>query len=167
MATLTTDAVSTDTIVGPGQEPGVDVPVLNHSAGTKGGWGGPDPAHSAYEIILLGKGGVPMVGANGTYTVTTEEPPVDAFWSLTIYDTDRGGFFHPNAEDRYHINNTSAVRNDDGTVTFVFKQACEASDENCLEVPVGRFDLTARYYLPHEDIISGQWTLPKIELVTD
>ena len=45
----------TDTVIGPGQEPGVDVTILNHSAGTKGRWGGPDPAHSAYEIILLDK----------------------------------------------------------------------------------------------------------------
>ncbi len=77
----------TDTVVGPGQEPGVDVPILNHSAGTKGGWGEPDPAHSAHEIFLPDKNGESMVGGNGTYAVTTKEPPVDAFWSLTVYDT--------------------------------------------------------------------------------
>ena len=81
----------TDTVVGPGQEPGVDVPILNHSAGTKGGWGEPDPAHSVYEIILLDKNGESMVGGNGTYAVTTKEPPVDAFWSLTVYDTSEAG----------------------------------------------------------------------------
>jgi hypothetical protein len=81
----------TDTVVGPGQELGVNVPILNHSAGTKGGWGGPDPAHSAYEIILLDKNGDSMVGGNGTYTATTKEPPVDAFWSLTVYDTSEAG----------------------------------------------------------------------------
>ena len=69
----------TDTVVGPGQEPGVDVPILNHSAGTTGGWGEPDPPHSAYEIILLDKNGESMVGGNGTYAVTTKEPPVYAF----------------------------------------------------------------------------------------
>ena len=37
------------TIARIGQEPGRDIPYLNHSAGTKGAWGGPDPAHSAYE----------------------------------------------------------------------------------------------------------------------
>ncbi len=157
----------TDTIVGPGQKPGVDVPILNHSAETKGGWGGPHPTHSAYEMILLDKNGEAMVGGNGTYTVTTEEPPVDAFWSITVYDTDRSGFFHPNVDDRYHINNTSAIRNGDGTVTFLFKVDCKTSNENCLEVPVGQFDLTARYYLPQEKIITGGWTLPKVELAVD
>ncbi len=157
----------TDTIVGPGQEPGRDVPVLNHSAGTKGGWGGPHPSHSAYESIFFDKNGDEMIGSNGTYTVTTEEPPVDAFWSITVYDTDRGGFLHPNDDDRYHINNTAVTRNNDGTVTFTFKQDCESLDLNCLEVPAGRFDLITRYYLPHDEVITGDWTWPKIELQAD
>ncbi len=38
------------------------------------------------------------------------------------------------------------------------------SDLKFLEIPAGKFDLVARYYLPHEDIITGAWTLPKIEL---
>jgi len=101
----------------------------------------------------------------GSYTVTTEEPPVDAFWSLTVYDTERGGYFHPNACDRYHINNTTAARNDDGTVTFTFKTSCGEADLNCLEVPAGRFDITARYYMPRDPIINGSWKLPGITLV--
>jgi hypothetical protein len=108
-----------------------------------------------------------MRGIRGTYSVTTEEPVVDAFWSVTVYDTERGGFLHPNRHDRYHINNTLAVRNADSTVTFTFKQTCNVDDTNCLEVPEGRFDVVARYYLPHEEIITGAWTFPKIRLVQD
>jgi hypothetical protein len=152
----------TETIVGPGQEPGRDVPRLYHSAGTKGGWGGPDPSHSAYENVFVDENGDELRGSNGTYAVTTAEPPVDAFWSVTVYDTDRGGLLHPNDEDRYHINDTLAVRNDDGTVTFTFKQVCEVSDLNCLEVPPGRFDLTIRYFLPHQEIVLGAWRFPKV-----
>lgn len=154
-------------VVGPGKEPGIDVPYLNHSAGTKGGWGGPSTEHSAYEGIFVDGNGDPLVGANGTYSVTTEEPPVDAFWSVTVYDTDRGGFLHPNKDDRYHINNTTAVKNEDGTVTFLFKQSCDGDDTNCLEVPAGHFDLSIRYYLPDESIQSGDLTFPGIELHAD
>ena len=153
-----------ETVVGPGEEPGTDVPYLNHSAGTRGGWGGPGTEHSSYETINFDGNGEPMRGANGTYTVTTAEPPVDAFWSVTVYDTDRGGFLHPNEHDRYHINDTSAVANDDGTFTFTFRQSCGESDRNCLEVPAGRFDITTRYYLPRDEIRSGAWTFPGIEL---
>jgi hypothetical protein len=156
-----------ETIVGPGQAPGRDVPFLYHAAGTKGGFGGPDPRHSAYEVILLDGDGEPIKGRNGTYTVVTEEPPVDGFWSVTVYDTERGGFLHPNERDRYHINGTSAERNPDGTVTFTFKQECDETDSNCLDVPAGRFDVVPRYYLPRDEIASGAWTFPKIELVTE
>jgi hypothetical protein len=155
----------TRTVAGPGREPGRDVPYLYHAAGTKGGWGGPVPEHSAYEAMLLDGQGNVMKGSNGTYALTTEAPPVDAFWSVTVYDTERGGFLHPNEADRYHYNDTTALENANGTVTFTFKRGCGAADRNCLEVPAGRFDVVARYYLPREEIISGAWTLPRIELV--
>ncbi len=93
--------------------------------------------------------------------MTTEEPPVNAFWSVTVYDTGRGGFLHPNDDDRYHINNTGVVADEDGTFTFTFKTNCEAADENCLEVPAGPFDLGIRYYLPKEPIRSGEWRMPR------
>jgi len=143
------------------------VSYLSLAAGTKGGWGGPVTSHSSYETIFVDKDGKKMMGKNGTYTITTEEPSVDAFWSLTVYDTERGGYLHPNKENKYHINNTSAVKNKDGTVTFLFKQKCEPGDVNCLEVPAGQFDIAARYYLPGEDIRSGKWTIAKPVLTKD
>jgi hypothetical protein len=164
--TFSTNPIS-QLILRHGQELGVDLSYLEHAAVTKGAWGGPVPSHSSYETIFFDENGAEMMGIKGTYTVTTEEPPVDAFWSVTVYDTERGGFLHPNDNDRYHINNTAAVRNDDGTVTFTFKQDCESSDLNCLEVPEGTFDVVARYYLPHDEIITGEWTLPKIALQAD
>ena len=154
----------TDTIPRPGQELGKDVPYLHHAAGTKGAWGGPVPSHSAYEMIFVDQEGETLDGTKGTFTLTTTAPPVDAFWSITVYDTARGGHLHPNEDNRYHINNTGAVRNEDGTYTFTFKTKCEDGDLNCVEVPAGPFDLTARYYLPKEEIISGTWTMPRPKL---
>ena len=108
--------------------------------------------------------GEEMIGSNGAYTIDTEEPPVDAFWSITAYDTGRGGFLHPNDDDRYHVNNASAVKNSDGTFNFTFKQKCEEADLNCLEVPAGRFDYVVRYYLPEEPIRDGSWRMSKAVL---
>ena len=76
-------------------------------------------------------------------------------------------FFDKNDDDRYHWNGTTASRNDDGTFTFTFKTDCQTSDLNCLEVPEGQFDLVPMYYLPSDEIISGQWTFPKIERISD
>ena len=141
------------------------VSYLRLAAGTKSGWGGPLSSHSAYEVFYVDKNGNTLDGSKGNYTVTTTEPPVDAFWSVTVYDTKRGGFLHPNDENKYHINNTTAVKNADGTVTFLFKTICEPGDLNCLEIPAGPFDLATRYYLPHEEIRNGEWKFKIPELI--
>ena len=142
-------------IVGPGQEPGKDVPYLYHSAGTKAGWGGPSTSHSAYESMYADASGETLDGSKGEYVLVTEAPPVNAFWSITVYDSTTGRL-HPNADNRYHINNTTAIKNEDGTYTFRFKVKCEEGDVNCLEVPAGPFDVTARYYLPEPEIMNGK-----------
>jgi hypothetical protein len=147
-------------IVAPGQEPGRDVPYLYHSAGTKAGWGGPATSHSAYESMYTDASGETLEGSKGKYVLVTEAPPVNAFWSITVYDSTTGRL-HPNDDNRYHINNTSAVQDEDGTFTFRFKVKCEDDDQNCLEVPAGPFDVAARYYLPEPEIMNGKWTMPK------
>ncbi|WP_136806763.1 DUF1214 domain-containing protein [Desulfosediminicola flagellatus] len=147
-------------IAGPGQEPGKDVSYLNFATGTKEGWGGPATSHSAYESWYNDEAGETLDGSKGEYALTTEVPKVKAFWSVTVYDSATGRF-HPNGEDRYHINNTTAVKNEDGTYTFRFKVKCEDGDVNCLEVPAGPFDVAIRYYLPGPEIMSGEWTMPR------
>ena len=150
----------TKMIVGPGQEPGKDVPYLYHSAGTKEGWGGPATSHSAYEAMFTDESGETLEGSKGEYVLVTEAPQVNAFWSITVYDSTTGRL-HPNDDDRYHINNTTAVDNEDGTFTFRFKVKCEDGDVNCLAVPAGPFDVVARYYLPEPEIMNGEWTIPR------
>jgi hypothetical protein len=165
------DSTATNTqirrlVASPDQVPG-EVSYLRLAAGTKCCWGGPVPSHSSYETIFFDAAGEEMAGAKGTYTLTTEEPPVDAFWSLTAYDTERGGYLHPNEDDRYHISGNTGVPNENGTFTFTFKQSCGDRDPNCLEVPAGRFDIAARYYLPSAEIMSGEWTIPRAELINE
>jgi len=150
----------TEMIVGPGQEPGKDVPYLYHSAGTKVGWGGPSTSHSAYDSMFTDESGETLDGSKGEYVLVTEAPPVNAFWSITVYDSTTGRL-HPNDDNRYHINDTTAVRNEDGTYTFRFKVKCEEGDVNCLEVPAGSFDVAARYYLPEPEIMRGEWTISR------
>lgn len=154
-----------DMVAGPGDVPD-KVSYLQLAALAKHGWGGPVTSHSAYELIFTDANGEPLTGAAGPYKLTTEEPSVDAFWSVTVYESATGRFFD-NPDDRYHINNTMAEKNDDGTVTFLFKTKCTETDVNCLHVPEGAFDLTARYYLPDEAIQTGEWSMPKPEKVNE
>jgi len=148
----------------PGQVPDT-VSYLYLAAGTKAAWGAPVATHSSYQIIFFDNNQEALNGSHGTYTLTTNEPRVDAFWSVTAYDTERGGFLHPNKDDKYHINNTSAVKNEDGTITFLFKTQCEGGDINCLEVPESKFDLAIRYYLPNEELQTGKWKMPNPQLL--
>ena len=150
-------------VAGPGDVPD-KVSYLLLATSARHGWGGPVPSHSAYESFHSDKNGDTLQGADGPYILTTEEPPVDAFWSVTVYDSSTGRLFS-NPDDRYHINNTMAVKSDDGNVTFLFKTKCEETDVNCLYVPEGAFDIAARYYLPEEAIQTGEWTMPKPEKV--
>ena len=149
-----------DMIVALCQKPGKDVPYLYHATGTKEGWGGPATSHSSYESMYADDTGATLDGSKGEYILVTEAPPVNAFWSVTVYDT-VSGRLHPNKDDRYHINNTTAVKDENGTFTFRFKVSCEDGDQNCLEVPAGPFDVAARYYLPEPEIMSGEWTMPR------
>jgi len=144
-----------------------EVSYLRLAAGTKGAWGAPVAAHSTYQLMFFDNNNDALDGSKGTYTLTTKVPPVDAFWSITVYDTERGGFLHPNKDDRYHINNTSAIKNNDGTITFLFKTHCQDGDVNCLEVPTGKFDLAARYYLPSKKLQNGEWKMPNPKLVNE
>ena len=89
---------------------------------------------------------------------------MDAFWSVTAYDSTTGRL-HANDKNRYHINNTTAIKDDNGTYTFRFKVSCEDGDQNCLEVPAGPFDVAARYYLPASEVMSGKWKMPRPAMV--
>ena len=152
------------TVASPDQIPN-EVPYLNFAAGTKGGWGGPVTSHSSYETIFFDVIGETLDGSKGDYSITTPEPPVDAFWSVTIYDTERGGYLHPNTDNKYHINGTTVVKNEDGTITFLFKKSCESGDQNCLEIPANTFDYVVRYYLPSDEIRSGEWEMSKAAII--
>lgn len=145
-------------VAGPGDVPN-KVSYLQFAAGTLEGWGGPVTSHSSYQTMFVDADGKRLKGANGPYTITTEPPKVGAFWSVTAYNSETGRFFD-NPDDRYHINNTTAVPNDDDTVTFTFSTQCGKDDPNCLYVPEGEFDLVGRYYLPDEAIQTGDWTMP-------
>lgn len=151
-------------VASPEQVP-MEVTFLQVAAGAKVGWGGPVTSHSAYELLFEDADGAQMFGSRGTYEIVTEAPPVEAFWSVTVYDTERGGYLHPNDDERHHINSTTGVRNGDGTYTLRFKMSCSDRDRNCLEVPEGQFDVTARYYLPSEAIRTGAWVMPRARLV--
>lgn len=96
------------------------------------------------------------------------EPPVDAFWSLTIYDG-RDFMLVPNAIDRYRIGDRTRglARDDDGGLTLWIQRAPPAAERmsNWLPAPEGRFYLCLRAYQPHARMLDGRYALPPIERI--
>jgi hypothetical protein len=105
-----------------------------------------------------------------TYAITFaagEEPPVNGFWSMTLYNKEH--FFHPNDLERYSLGtkNTTLQRNQDGSLTLYAGATSPGDDKesNWLPAPDGPFSLYIRAYWGKETILDGTWQPPKIEVV--
>ena len=91
-------------------------------------------------------------------------PPVDGFWSLTLYDADH--FFFPNPLGRYSLGtkNTSLRFGDDGSLTIrVGSDSPGAEHEsNWLPAPADSFSLYLRAYGGQSGITDGSWIPPVV-----
>jgi len=104
------------------------------------------------------------------YTVTfpaAQLPPVDGFWSLTLYNEQH--FFYPNELNRFSLGtkNKSLVPNEDGSLTIYVQNENPGAEKeaNWLPAPEENFSLYIRAYWPKEAIVKGDWTPPAIETV--
>ena len=100
-------------------------------------------------------------------------PPVDAFWSLTMYRATPDGqyFIFDNPIDRYAIGDRTPglVRTSDGGVDIVMRRTPPGAGErvNWLPTPAaGPFGLVFRTYRPRPEILDGRWQLPALETLT-
>ena len=94
-------------------------------------------------------------------------PPVDGFWSLTMYD--KKGFLVDNSIDRYNLGSQKAMNyNPDGSLD-IFIQATppEGKEMNWLPSPPAgeEFELTFRMYWPREEVLSRSWQMPGVQKV--
>lgn len=95
-------------------------------------------------------------------------PPVNAFWSVTLYDEQ--GFQVPNEIERFSLGTRNATRNADGSVTLYVQRDMVATDPrrtNWLPAPQsGPFNLTMRLYSPQQRALDANWKPPGIKLVS-
>lgn len=94
-------------------------------------------------------------------------PPVDAFWSLTMYEMPTS-LLYANPLDRYLINSPMQpdLRLDaDGGLTLYLQHASPgpALETNWLPAPKGPFMAALRLYLPKPDAIDGRWLRPELQ----
>jgi hypothetical protein len=125
-----------------------DVDPVRHLLGTAWGWGGL-PEEEAYYLNV--EPNLPV----GAYQLTVQDVPVDAFWSVTVYNKD--GFFDPNDQDAYSVNSLTGTPNDDGSITIHF--GGEPSSANYLPIAQGG-NYSVRLYQPRKEILEGTWKFP-------
>ena len=129
---------------------------LDHLLGTAFGWGG-NPREAAIYVNV-----VPEKNDGKTpHTVTiSEKVPVDGFVSITVYNAK--GFMEKNDQNAYSVNNVTAAKNADGSVTLHF--GGDPDQLNYLPVTPG-WNYIVRLYQPKQEILDGSWTFPEAKPV--
>ena len=85
--------------------------------------------------------------------------PVDGFWSISLYNAQ--GYFEKNDQNAYSINNITAKKDADGSVTIQFG-GCEGKAANCLPIMPG-WNYIARLYRPRKEILDGTYQFPEAQ----
>lgn len=92
-------------------------------------------------------------------------PPVDAFWSLTMYNAD-DKMLVENPIERYKVgSDTRGLRtNADGSCTIPIQHAEPTGPDaaNWLPAPGGTFFLVFRFYQPRNELLDGTYPLPRL-----
>jgi hypothetical protein len=113
--------------------------------------------------------GDPLDG-NAKYQMTFEtSPPVNAFWSVTMYDTSYdgiAGYLVENPINRNLINSTTqGLVEDDGGLTITMQREGPTDPverANWLPTPDGPFYVTLRMYWPKPAALDGTWNPPPV-----
>jgi hypothetical protein len=92
-------------------------------------------------------------------------PPVDAFWSLTMYDAE--SYLVDNPINRYALGDRSNLKaNPDGSVSIYIQSESPGKDKerNWLPSPkTGIFKLALRLYVPKPQVADGTWKPPAVQ----
>ncbi len=125
---------------------------VRHLIGTASAWGGNPDRDAIYLTVTPGNN-----DGNTPYTLNVREVPVDAFWSVTVYDAQ--GHFQKNLLNMYNISSITADKNPDGSVTIQFGN-CDGKVANCLPIMSG-WNYLVRLYRPRAEVLDGTWSFPE------
>ncbi len=122
-----------------------------------------------YQIVYVDADNQPLT-SNHRYELQLQSPPpVDAFWSLTMYDAHEF-YLVANPIQRYSIGDRTPdlKYGADGSVTIYLQKDSPGADKesNWLPTPhTGNFRPMMRMYQPKQPILDGSYLLPAIKRV--
>jgi hypothetical protein len=142
---------------------------LNRAIGAKLGIGGLIKEEAEYFTYKTDSQGQPINTSTNKYELTFkagELPPVNAFWSVTMYDA-KTQLLIENPINRYIINSPMLPElklNQDSSLTiYIQKDSPETSQKsNWLPAPDNDAYIVMRCYWPKEAIVNGTWKAPGI-----
>jgi hypothetical protein len=123
------------------------------------------PQDAVYPSLSTDSEGRPLDG-NSRYVLHFDAgkfPPVDAFWSVTAYDTE--GYFIANALNRLALGDRDKlVTNADGSLDLYIQANTPGGDKEANWLPVDKkpFSLLMRLYSPKSEFLSGSWIPPAV-----
>ncbi|AIE74916.1 MULTISPECIES: DUF1254 domain-containing protein [unclassified Synechocystis] len=138
------------------------------------GWGANLPQDAVYPTAKVDGTGQSLVG-NNVYKMhfkKGETPPVDGFWSITMYDEEF--YFYPNPLNKLTLSPRDNLQyNTDGSLDLYFshQQPQGVPESNWLPAPQEKFILMMRLYWPKENPPSilppnnPSWNPPGIEQI--
>jgi hypothetical protein len=127
------------------------------------------PEDALYPSVFVDGDGKPLDGANKyvLHFAKGQLPPVDAFWSLTMYDAQ--GFQVPNPINRFAIGDRDKLAfNADGSLDLYIQSTSPGADKesNWLPSPAsGPIQPTLRLYSPRAAVMEGSWAPPPFKRV--
>jgi hypothetical protein len=133
-----------------------EVDSVRHLIGSAMLWGGLPEKDALYLNVTPNS-----ADGAAVYNLNVQDVPVDGFWSITVYNAK--GFFDLNQYSAYSVNNITAKKNADGSVTVQFG-GCDGKIPNCLPTMPG-WNYMVRLYRPRAEALNGIWKFPEARLV--
>jgi hypothetical protein len=135
------------------------------------GIGANEPVDAIYPVLQVDAAGQPVVGENNyvLHFDADDLPPVNAFWSVTMYDAE--GFQVPNPIDRFKVGSlTPGLQfNADGSLDVYIQHTSPGPEleSNWLPAPAaGPVGITMRLYWPKAPALNATWTPPPVVQVS-
>jgi hypothetical protein len=138
---------------------------LKRAIVTQLGLGANLPEDAIYPLNLFDESGKPLDGVS-KYMLHFDKgaaPPVNAFWSITLYDSE--GFQVGNVLNRFAVSSWMPFKtNADGSLDLYFQKESPGKDKenNWLPAPKAPFNLTMRLYGPKSEALAGKWSPPSV-----